>query len=661
MTRLGRARAFLRDRYFTIDPRTAGLFRVALGALLVLDCLRHWVEARLLYSIDGVFPNDKHLWQPSSNHLFSVFHAFSTPAEVHVLFALGFICHLALLVGYRSRLAALLSFVFVTSMDSRITLVENGGYVVVNLATLYAFFLPIEQRFSIDAWRASWRANKERTAAELESWVPAPESTRPVITAGVAVALFNFAMVYFFNVVNKTGNIWRKGDTVHYVLHIDRMVTGFGVLVREALPHAVLVVSDFLVLAVEAIIFMCIVWPFGRKLTRPLALVLIFGLHTTLGTMMRLGPFSWFMIGWSTLLILPIQWSMLRARRERRTSGCELGVDERSPLAVALGRVVARLDGYDRVRFVAGPAGGLLAIKKGDDDWDADATTVASRVLEALPGGGFLRRPVAVLLRTARRRERWITSFFGIDLDEAAPQTPAPLARRLKIVPRFFREALVVYIGACVVMQLWMENKAIPKQLPPPVKPDQKVQPHEQAALEWMKRILGDTVIPLKPEASPEFLQETITYPRISQGWGMFAPNPIQEDGVLAIDAYTIDGRRIDPLTGKLPDLDLTDSKGEGLSQLRQDYGNRIRQDRNSRYRDDLAEYLRRWHKLNGRPQDELVAFDVYWVKDKCPLPGSIVPTDGDPVPIYTWRKQGYERPEGMEKIPPQPKVRSAE
>jgi hypothetical protein len=661
MTRLGRARAYLRDRYFTIDPRTAGLFRVVLGTLLVLDCLRHWADARLLYSIDGVFPNDKHLWQPSSSHLFSIFHAFSTPAEVHVLFALGLLCHFALLVGYRSKLAALLSFVFVTSMDSRITLVENGGYVVVNLATFYAFFLPIERRFSIDAWRASWRGEKERTAADLERHAAAVESTRPIVTAGIAVALFNFAMVYFFNVVNKTGHIWRKGDTVHYVLHIDRMVTGLGVFVRETMPHPVLVASDFLVLSVEAIIFMCIIWPFGRKVTRPVALVLVFGLHAMLGTMMRLGPFSWFMIGWSTLLVLPIHWSMLRARRERRTRGCELGIDESSPLAVALGRVVARLDAYDRVRFVAGPAGGLLALKKGEDDWDGDATAIASRVLEALPAGSFLKRPAAALLRAMRERERSITRFFGIDLDEVVAATPSPIASRLAIVPRFFREAFIVYFGACVVMQLWVENKAIPKQLPPPVRPDQKVQPHEQAALEWMKRILGPTVIPLKPDATPQFLQATITYPRMTQGWGMFAPNPIQEDGVLAIDAYTIDGRRIDPLTGRAPDLDLTDSKGEGLSQLRQDYGNRIRQDRNSRYREDLAVYLRRWHEETGRPEDELVAFDVYWVRDRCPPPGSIEPFGGEAVAIHTWRKQGYVRPEGMEAIPAPPKVRSAE
>jgi hypothetical protein len=141
----------------------------------------------------------------------------------------------------------------------------------------------------------------------------------------------------------------------------------------------------------------------------------------------------------------------------------------------------------------------------------------------------------------------------------------------------------------------------------------------------------------------------------------MFSPNPISDDGVLAIDAYTLGGRRVDPLTGKAPDLDLTDSRGEGLSQLRQDYGNRIRLDRNQVYRDKLRDYLLRYHERTGRPDDELVAFDVYWVRDKCPRPGSDRPYDGEAVPIYTWRKPKYVAPLTGLRIPPSPKVRSAE
>jgi hypothetical protein len=660
MTRLGRVRAAVRDRYLRVDPRTAGVFRLVLGTLLSLDCLRHWSEAQLLYSTSGVLPNEKHLWHPSSSYLFSIFHAFSSVNEVHVLFTLGLICHLLLLVGYRTKLFAILSCVFVTSMDSRIPLVENGGYVVVNLTTFYACFLPIERRFSIDAWIRSWRERVATKAADLADRPWIAEGGRAHYSIVGALAVLNFSIIYFFNVVNKTGNIWRKGDTVHYVLHIDRMVTGFGVLTREITPEPVMRFADFFTLSVEAVIFACIVWPRGRKVSRLVAMFLIVCLHGTFGTMMRLGPFSWFMICFSTLLLLPVHWSMLQRFREKRSSPCEIGVDESSPLALVVARVVARLDRYRRITFVAGPAGGLLALRNDAGDFVTDRSAVARGVCSNLSIGPVLTRPAALLLGWLRAREASVTRFFALKRPPVAAPPTWRLGARLAVVPRFARELFLAYFAVCVLLQLWFENKSIPKQLPPPVKPGQVLQPHEQKGLSFIKKVLGDRVITLKPD-SPKFLQITMTYPRLFQGWGMFAPNPIQEDGVLAIDAYTVDGRRIDPLTGKAPDLDLTDSRGEGLSQLRQDYGNRIRLDRNAHYRDDLKDYLIGWHELTKRPEDELVAFDVYWVRDKCPGPGSEKPTNGEAVPIATWRKPGYKRPPELTPIPPAPTVKSAE
>ena len=51
--------------------------------------------ARLFYSNDGVLTNHWHLYQPSSPFNFSIFHAFSSPEEVNVAFALALLCHLA--------------------------------------------------------------------------------------------------------------------------------------------------------------------------------------------------------------------------------------------------------------------------------------------------------------------------------------------------------------------------------------------------------------------------------------------------------------------------------------------------------------------------------------------------------------------------------------
>ena len=134
------------------------------------------------------------------------------------------------------------------------------------------------------------------------------------------------------------------------------------------------------------------------------------------------------------------------------------------------------------------------------------------------------------------------------------------------------------------------------------------------------------------------------------------------QDGVLAVDAITADGRHVDPFTGKEPDLDLTDSRGEGLGQIRQDYGNRIRMDRHKAFRkpQGLQEFLLRYHERTGRPEDELVAFDVFWVRDKCPQPGELRPYDNQAIPILSYRRPNYRPGPGQPPLPPPLKEQSA-
>jgi predicted DCC family thiol-disulfide oxidoreductase YuxK len=120
----------------------------------------------------------------------------------------------------------------------------------------------------------------------------------------------------------------------------------------------------------------------------------------------------------------------------------------------------------------------------------------------------------------------------------------------------------------------------------------------------------------------PEWLVEVVNTFRLLEGWGMFAPEPPYDDGHVVVDARTKDGRKLDPFTGKLPDFDPYTATGWGHEQFWCDYNNRIRFDWHVPNRQHLRDYLRHWHEYYGKPTDELVAFDVWWVSDKSPAPG---------------------------------------
>jgi hypothetical protein len=78
-------------------------------------------------------------------------------------------------------------------------------------------------------------------------------------------------------------------------------------------------------------------------------------------------------------------------------------------------------------------------------------------------------------------------------------------------------------------------------------------------------------------------------------------------------------------------------------------------------YRDGLKDYLTKWHLRTGNPNDELVAFDVYWLRDQCPRPGETKPYNHERLAIMSYRKANYRPPPGVAPLPPAVKIVSAE
>lgn len=137
----------------------------------------------------------------------------------------------------------------------------------------------------------------------------------------------------------------------------------------------------------------------------------------------------------------------------------------------------------------------------------------------------------------------------------------------------------------------------------------------------WLERWL-----PASLRSGPGWLTPVIEYGRIGQGWFMFAEAP-RDDGRLVVDAITVGGRRVDPLTGREPDFDVRFRGPSGMSQLDCDYQLKISWSSNGRYRGELAEYLKRWHDVARRPpEDKLASFRAYWVTHRSPPPGHFVP-----------------------------------
>jgi hypothetical protein len=612
-----------REIYFRFDRRTLGVTRILLGFLLVMDILHRapvWLD---MFSNAGVLPSHVNLWRPSAGGgAFTLFNAFSTAPELWALWAAMMATFLCLLVGYRTKVMQILAVIFVTGMNVRVTQVENGGYVVHNLLCLWTAFLPLGDRFSVDSLLASMRARRESTAEELNERTDLPAwKAAPHYSVMGLILLIQLAAIYFFNVIHKTGPAWHDGTAVHYVLYTDRMVTPIVALLRDHLPNWVIYVSTRATMGFEASIPLCLLCPIFRPWVRRAAVAMMNCLHLAFGSAMVLGPFSWALCVFSSLLFNTEDWEIAERTMRRTHRARTVVFDRGSGAALFCCRLLERLDRFELLTFREedGVAEGLR-VEAPDGSVTVRAEGFAD-VLSALPLGPIVAwivllpgvRQLADAVFSALEGGR-ASRLLGLHVpSRASPPPPdlTPARRALRRPLAWAREvgALIFFAGAVnqACVELWVINKRFHVPQPEPM------------------RMLAQKL-------------------RFLQGWFMFSPNPVMEDGTIVVDAITVDGRHIDPFTGKEPQFDLLHAQSLMAvlrsGQIWGDYFNRMHMPGYTAYRDAMRDYMMRLPERTHRPEDALVSGDVFWVQDKNPKWNQTHSYDEEKVKLFSFNAQ---------------------
>jgi hypothetical protein len=137
----------------SVDPRTLGLFRIALALLLIVDLVKRAFSVRHWYFDGGLLPFRHMLPEAQRVGLYSIFWYLQGDLAVCAAFAAILAVYLGLLVGYRTRLMQLLALGSVVSLHARVSWVCNGGDFVLCSLLWWTLFLPLGKRFSLDARR----------------------------------------------------------------------------------------------------------------------------------------------------------------------------------------------------------------------------------------------------------------------------------------------------------------------------------------------------------------------------------------------------------------------------------------------------------------------------------------------------------------------------
>ncbi len=634
----------LRDTFVRIDPRSLGLFRIAMGVVLLVDWVqrKRWIKE--FYSNEGVLPNHNHLFLLlGSGHehtrVWSALHAFSSPGESAFAFYVILFVYLMFVVGYRTRVFHALALVCLVSLSARNILLENSGNYIAIALLAFTLFLPLGSRFSADALRRSMEDVDEKDADALngraeptEAAIAAARSPgwSPVSIAALAT-LLQIAFVYAVSAYQRTG-AWLDGTALHYALNGDLFVTQIGVHARS-FPPAILVGWTRLLRAAELGIPVFIFLPVATRYARFVAVALSIVYGVSFGLLFDVGLYGWALAAAALLLVPAAAWdARLRPDPKRAVT---LIYDADCGVCLWICRVLKRLDLRGHLAFQGNDALDALQVhgyrQRASTELPAEITDTL--VLDTVVAVDAERR-----VMTRGRAAAAAIGALPLGFLVAWPMRIPGISQLVDVLYDFVaarRQRISVLMGkdAC----------GIP--LEPGAAPDaaEEIDPEEVPAATRALRVLtgGSREIAallmllamfvqtsqanLVPHvAQSQMLAAIAQWPRMMARWNVFVPEPLHDDSLMVIDAQTRDGRSVDTLTGLPPDFDLATARGLDLGQLWGDYLVAIHEKENIEFQRAFRDYLGkggpRWDSPIG--DSGLSGFDAYWVTEAIPPPG---------------------------------------
>jgi predicted DCC family thiol-disulfide oxidoreductase YuxK len=498
-------------RRLGLDLRALALFRVALGSLVIADVVTRAPNLEPFYTDFGILPVAPYV-QEFANRLHISIHLGSGTLGWQVfLFTLLFLCGLALLVGYKTRLATVLGWFLLVSMQNRNPMVLNGGDVLFRMLLFWSFFLPLGARWSVDS-----------ALSEPEPERPRGAAGNLLFTGGTMALTMQIFFVYVTTAILKDGKEWWPLGTASFLaLSLDSFVTPLGAWMRQW--HTLLQYSTYGVYFLELVGPFLLFAPFFYVPLRALTVLAFIGLHLNFELMMRLGLFPWVDMA-SLIVLFPgelFDWLESRWTTEERKrltiyydGDCgfckkmvyllrEAYLVHETRLAPAQSSPTILATMQRETSWVVVDAAGGEHLR-----WDALVTT-----LEHMPlfGGLLQRLPLRRLTPLGDALYRLVAGHrLALGRITAAA---LPWNKPQGTAPSMAGNVLAVFFTAYVGL--------------------------------WNLKTIPSTGIELLPP-----WDKIASVLRLDQKWNMFAPYPLKEDGWYVIDGELADGSPVDVLTG---------------------------------------------------------------------------------------------------------------
>ncbi len=275
------------QRLFAIDVRSLALFRICIGVVLLADLLSRSTDSQLHYSDLGVLPREA-LWQLFllSKWHWSLHALTGSVAGQSFLFLCAIVCTIALILGYRTRYATVLSWILLASLQARNPILQYGGDHLLRMLLFWSIFLPLGCHWSID---------------RLCSYVQQSQSHRHLSMASAAILLQMF-IVYFFANLFKRNEVWQSGEAITRAFSNDMFSKPLAHHLLEY-PQLLEQISHLIPWFQFLLPFMLFV-PWRTMRFRSVAILLIVGFNMAIELLLATGIFQYVALS-GMILFLP--------------------------------------------------------------------------------------------------------------------------------------------------------------------------------------------------------------------------------------------------------------------------------------------------------------------------------------------------------------------
>jgi hypothetical protein len=271
----------------SLDLRSIALFRILLGGIILLDLIWRLPSLEAFYTDFGVLPREMVTVAWHGAAFFGFHQYFSSVPGVLLLFLVNAVFAVMLLVGWRTRLATVVCWLFLISLQNRNPMVLQGGDVLLRVLVFWGMFLPLGAYLSVDC-----RSRRPQPGGEMQ-----------VFSAGTVALILQVCLVYIFTALLKSSDSWRTtGDAVYLALQLDAFRRPLGTLL---LPHhGLLRVATHITLFFEAFGPLFLFYPVRNGPVRTAVVFSFWFFHlVALNLCMDVGPFPYICaVAWTVLL-----------------------------------------------------------------------------------------------------------------------------------------------------------------------------------------------------------------------------------------------------------------------------------------------------------------------------------------------------------------------